>query len=125
MAWTLGTRLINVLQVLTPQALIATANSANIDLKGVAGNQHELRLHTNVGTVTGTTPTLVAQVQDSPDGITFTNVPNAVTASLVAAGVVDIYFKTVNRYVRVVNTLTGTTPSYTMVQELYTVPRTV
>lgn len=89
----------------------------------------------NIGTVTGTTPTLVAKMQGSADGgTTWYDIPGAVTASLVATGVfaITVYpgatvlagstttgttavaSNTVPRTWRMVYTIGGTTPSFTL-----------
>lgn len=89
----------------------------------------------NIGTVTGTTPTCVFKIQGSSDvGSTWYDVPNAATATLVATGVygIQIYpgistvvattttgtISQVNavlpRTWRVVWTIGGTTPSFTI-----------
>jgi len=77
-------------------------------------------------TVSGTTPTLVAQLQYSYDGgTTFVNIPGAATTSITAAttnfiqvypGVTAVVNQNVNwalpRFWRVIYTISGTTPSY-------------
>lgn len=89
----------------------------------------------NIGVVSGTTPTLVAALQGSADGgTTWFNIPNATTASLVATGVwgmmiypglpvlagttTSLSTAQVNaalpRTWRVVYTIGGTTPSFTI-----------
>jgi len=122
MSFILGTKDITVSQLLTIQAITATGNSSSIDLKGVAAanNMHEMRVHINIGVVTGTTPTLTVQMQDSPDNSAWTNVANAVTGTLNASGATDLYYRSVNRYQRAVLTVGGTSPSFTMAIDLYT-----
>lgn len=82
----------------------------------------------NVGAVTGTTPTMAAKVQMSPDGgTTWIDVPNAVTPTITATGVYTLLVhpeipaaaNTVVQYPllrtwRVVYTIGGTTPSFTL-----------
>jgi len=126
MSYVLGLRTVTVFSMFAPQALTATTNGASVDMKGTSsGGEHEQRLHYNIPTVTGTTPTLTLQVQDSPDNATFTNVINAVTATITTTAVGDLYFKSQNRYLRVVATAGGTTPSYTLSVDLYETLRNV
>jgi hypothetical protein len=82
----------------------------------------------NIGAVTGTTPTLAAKIQGSPDGgTTWYDIPGAVTPSIVATG---IYLLTIYPAVtvaanaavayplprtwRAAYTIGGTTPSFTI-----------
>ncbi len=90
----------------------------------------------NVGTVSGTTPTLVAKLQGSADGgTTWFDIPGAATASLTATGVYvltcypgaaaaanAVVSFPLPRTWRVVYTIGGTTPSFTLtnVQVAYT-----
>jgi len=124
--YALGTRNLQVSTLFGAQTLTVTGNSASADVKGTSsGGQHEQRVHINLQTVTGTTPTIVFQAQDSPDNTTFTNIIGATTATLTAAGATDFYFKSQNRYVRLVATLGGTTPAFTLSADLYEKLRTV
>lgn len=89
----------------------------------------------NVGAVTGTAPTMVCKLQGSADsGTTWYDIPSATTASLVATGVYGILVypsvtvsagtittgttaqvsSVLPRYWRVVYTIGGTTPSFTL-----------
>lgn len=122
----LSVRQLRIDQLFPPAAQTVTVNGTGVDLKGSANaGTHEFRVRINVGAVTGTTPTLVAKIQDSPDNSTFTDVAGATTATLNAAGIVEFYFKTTQRYVRLVLTLGGTSPNYTMDADLVSVLRTV
>jgi hypothetical protein len=112
-------------------AKTATGNGATITNIGNKGIQIVL----NMGAVTGTTPTFVLKVQSSVDGGTnWVDVPGATTASLVATGIfgISIYpgqavtagttttgtIATASgilpRTWRVVWTIGGTTPSFTI-----------
>jgi hypothetical protein len=112
-------------------AKTATFNGAtqtNTTAKGVA-------VVFNIGTVTGTTPTMVCKLQGSADsGTTWFDIPSATTASLTATGVfgIEIYpnittvagttttgttaqvSSVLPRTWRVVYTIGGTTPSFTL-----------
>ena len=117
-------------------AKTATGNGAtqtNVGNKGV-------QIVLNMGTVSGTTPTFVLKVQGSVDGGTnFFDIPGATTASLVATGVWGVTIfpgiavtagTTVSgstagasgiipRTWRVVWTIGGTTPSFTITSITY------
>lgn len=89
----------------------------------------------NVGAVTGTSPTLVCKIQGSADGgTTWFDIPNAVTATIIATGVYGLQIypniavvagvatsgtiaqisSVLPRTWRVVYTIGGTTPSFTI-----------
>ncbi len=80
------------------------------------------------GAVTGTTPTLVVKFQDSVDGATYADMGitfasqsttmAAATLSLTAAPALSISTTATRPYVRVVKTVTGTSPSFTNVAVL-------
>jgi hypothetical protein len=119
MAYTESAKRVQVSQFFSPAARVATANGSGLDLMATSGvGQHEYRCRVNVGTVTGTTPTMVVKIQESTDNSTFTDISGATTASLTAAGVTDFYFRTSNRYIRAVITLGGTSPSFTCAIDL-------
>ncbi len=107
----------------------AGATQTNYDARGVS-------IVFNVGAVTGTSPTLAAQVQISLDGgTTWVNLPGAVTATINASGqtLLQIYpgvtvaanaavSAPLPRTWRINYTIGGTTPSFTLtnVQIAYT-----
>lgn len=93
------------------KAITATDTSAAVDVGDFSGNGL-LILNSSVGT--GTTPTSAAKVQHSADGSTdwvdfATFVPQAATASHQS---LLVNTDSMKRFARVVNTLGGTTPSY-------------
>jgi hypothetical protein len=73
----------------------------------------------DAGTVTGTTPTLTLQIQESPDNATWTNNPIIPTFQLTASnqvGTAEIragQLSAGKRYARAQLTVGGTTPSFT------------
>ena len=117
-------------------AKTATGNGAtvaNVGNKGVS-------IVVNMGAVTGTTPTCVIKVQSSVDGGTnWVDVPGATTASLTATGLygIDVYpgatvtagvattgtkavtSQVISRAWRIVWTIGGTTPSFTITSVSY------
>ena len=97
----------------TPGAQTTTANGSAVDLQnGTIDTAAVL----NVGTVTGTTPTLAVQMQESPDNSTWTNVASGGLFTTVTASTARqvIRFLRQYRYVRAVATIAGTTPSFAM-----------
>lgn len=117
-------------------AKTATGNGATITNAGNKG----IQILINMGAVTGTTPTFVAKVQGSVDGGTnWYDIPGAVTASLVATGLFGITIYPgiavtagttttgttagasgiLPRTWRMVWTIGGTTPSFTITTITY------
>ncbi len=97
----------HVLVKVAQHAATATGNGTSIDTLG-----YTRALVLVVGT-TASSSTLAAQVQDSPDNSTFTNVTNA-TASIAASQTnadycINVNLDKRNRYLRVPLTITGTT----------------
>lgn len=88
--------------------LTATANSQALEL----GDRGTLRCTLAVTAASGTTPSMTVQMQTSPDGTTWTNLGAAYTAATGVTSQSQI-FSAVDRFVRAVATITGTTPSFT------------
>lgn len=104
-------RLSQNLQVTNSVCLAPTAgtqNGASVDTLGYRRGQVAVTINTGAGT------TINFQVQDSPDGITWTNVSGATLGTPVAAStaeatyLVDVDFAKRQRYVRVQLIGTGT-----------------
>jgi hypothetical protein len=98
--------------LLEAQTLAASANGPAVNLAGFEGN---IDVIARIGTPSGTTPTLSLQLQTSADGSTawsnvgpvlgaFTSTGGGVSANLNPAACLQ--------YVRVVATISGTTPAY-------------
>lgn len=104
-----------VSESLAPAARTASANGTSVDLQGYDGDVLAV-LDSAAGT--GTSPTMDVKVQDSADnsafadvtGLTFTQVINAVSLQTLR-----IDSRSVRRYIRLVATIGGTTPSFTAV----------
>lgn len=102
-----------VFQLSGTAAVAATANGAGVDITSLIGTALVL-LDAAAGT--GTTPTDTIKLQDSPDNVTFTDVPNAVFTQLTTVASsqkISVNVDGMQRYVRVVDTVGGTTPSFT------------
>lgn len=95
-------------------ALTATGNSTGVDLLGF---KDDILIIVAAGAITGTTPTDAITIQTSPDNATWTTYSgltlSAATASAgkVASGYVRMPVS--HRYIRAVDTIGGTTPSFT------------
>jgi hypothetical protein len=109
-----STALNSVLKNILPTAArTTTANGTGVDLAAVKGGA-TIILDSAAGT--GTTPTLDVKLQSSPDNSTWTDIPGAVFAQVVAVAsqqILGIDVVKCQRYIRTVSTITGTTPSFT------------
>lgn len=105
--------------VVSIAAKTSTVTGSAVDLIGYIGKAVVIQ---NVGTVSGTSPTLDGKIQDSDDGSTGWADVSGVTFTQVTASnsfqqaVIDT--RATKRYVRYVGTIAGTTPSFTMGVEL-------
>jgi hypothetical protein len=106
--------LLTVTNVAAPVARTATVTSSGVDLKEYTGN---VMIVQDVGTVSGTTPTLDGKIQDSADNSAFADVTGytftQVTASTSLQSL-NVDTRKVRRYIRYVGTIAGTTPSFGM-----------
>ena len=94
----------------TLAARTASANSTSIDNGASSANGAVANLH--VTAVSGTTPSATIKVQHSTDNSVWADLMTF-TAATAATSEQKTVTGTVNRYVRVVDTITGTTPSIT------------
>lgn len=116
------TDLKNILTLLagtTPATITASRNGAAIDLRGFIGSVMVL-LYAAKGTGNANN-TLDTKIQTSADGSTgWTDVPGATFTQVLGTGGVDslqginVEVRIVNRYIRVVDTVAGTSPSYVL-----------
>jgi hypothetical protein len=105
---------LTLLNLSPTQALTATANGAGVDMKDFVGTVAVI-LDSAAGT--GTTPANTTKIQDSDDNSTFADVAGAAFAQVTNAGVsqqrIGLNVDSVRRYIRTVDTISGTTPSFT------------
>lgn len=90
----------------------ATFKSAGVEL----ADQNVVRLNLAVTAHAGTTPTLDVKVQTSKDDVDadYVDVPNGAFAQVTTTnGTTRLVVGALDRFVRVVATIAGTTPSYT------------
>lgn len=112
-------------EALAAAARTSTTNGSAVDLASEVSGQFnfltgagpggpEMMAILTCGTVSGTTPTLDVKVQYSADGSTgWTDITGATFTQLTAAGRQAIRFVSPERYIRIVATIAGTSPSFT------------
>lgn len=105
---------LKVLDLFRSDARTASGNGTSVDLQGyVNPGIDNMKAYLDVGTVSGTTPTLDVKIQESSDNVTFTDITGATFTQVTATGAnQEIHFVTSKRYVRAVATIGGTTPSF-------------
>ncbi len=105
---------LNVVELLVPDSITATATGSAVDIQGYQGKLKATQ-HAKQGT--GTNPTLNGKIQDSADGSTgwadiagetFTEV----TDSADAIEAIGVDTRACKRYIRYVGTLAGTNPVF-------------
>lgn len=107
-----------MLQGSTPSATVLSASTpitvgANSPAIQV-GNYKGFVAYLNVSVLSGTaSPTLNIKFQDSPDGVTFYDVPSAAFTAVTTVSTQRLVVSPVGDFIRVVSTVTGTTPSFT------------
>src|SRR5947199_6028203 len=96
---------------LAPQTITATATGSAGDMLAGDGPCFAIQ---QIGTVSGTTPTLAGKIQESADGSTnWTDVSGATFTTVTAStNTQAITFDRTKRYLRYVATVGGTTPSF-------------
>ena len=95
---------------LAPATRTSSANGAGVDLGEAEGNCFAIQ---HIGTVSGTSPTLDGKLQESNDDSTFTDITGATFTQVTASNKCQmITFKRTKRYVRGVQTIAGTSPSF-------------
>src|SRR5262245_18919003 len=95
-----------------PQTATATVNASGGDLLAGDGRCFDVQ---QVGTVSGTSPTLDGKVQESSDNATWSDIPGATFSQVTASNNYQaITFDRTKRYVRYVGTIGGTSPSFAL-----------
>lgn len=93
----------------TTAATTSTTTSSVIDFHGPDLEELDYRIVVN-GTVSGTTPKIVATLETSDDNSTFTT--EMTFPDITAAGETHKKFRSRKRYRKLKLTITGTTPSF-------------
>ena len=95
-----------------PQTATATVTGSGGDLLAGDGRCFAVQ---QVGTVSGTAPTLDGKIQESSDNSTWTDISGATFTQVTAStNTQAITFDRTKRYVRYLGTIAGTTPSFAL-----------
>ncbi|MEW6304687.1 MAG: hypothetical protein AB1705_14525 [Verrucomicrobiota bacterium] len=101
-----------------PAAQTSTVTGAAVDIRDYHG---KLKVMQNVGTVSGTSPTLDGKIQDSADGSTGWADVSGATFTQVTASTnhqsIGVDTRACKRYIRYVGTIAGTSPSFQLAVE--------
>jgi hypothetical protein len=95
-------------------ARTSTVTATGMDVSAYKGS---LILIQNVGTVSGTSPTLDGKWQSSPDNSTWSDISGATYTQVTASNstqAIGLDVRAGARYLRYVGTIAGTSPSFTM-----------
>lgn len=104
---------LTLLNLSPTKTLTASANETGVDVKDFIGTAAVI-LDAAAGT--GTTPTDAIKLQSSPDNATWTDVAGGAFTGLTTVASqqrLNVNIDANDRYLRVVDTIAGTTPSYT------------
>jgi hypothetical protein len=95
---------------LAPQTITTSSNGSSGDMINGDGPCFAIQ---QVGTVSGTNPTLAGKIQESADGSSWSDISGATFTSVTASSNYQcINFERTKRYVRYVGTVGGTSPSF-------------
>lgn len=105
---------LSITTLLPAADVTATGNGTGLDVSGYVGSP-AIVFDSALGT--GTTPTLDVKLQDSADNSTFADVSGKTFTQVTGAAgngqqIMTFDTRSVRRYVRLVKTVTGTTPSF-------------
>ncbi len=95
-------------------ARTSTVTATGVDVSDYIGS---IAIVQDVGTVSGTTPTLDGKLQDSADDSSYADVSGASFTQVTASNskqVIHVDTRALRKYVRYVGTIDGTTPSFAM-----------
>lgn len=97
-----------------PDAETSTVTGSGVDIRDYIGS---IKITQDVGTVGGTSPTLDGKIQDSADNSTFADVSGATFTQVTSTGnqqSITLDTRSVQRYIRYVGTIAGTSPAFDM-----------
>lgn len=107
---------VKLLELAAPAAVTATGNGTGVDRTGLEGRGVAL-LASAAGT--GTTPTLDVKLQDSADDVTYADIVGATFTQVTGAAAafekiaVELDLSGIKKFIRAVDTVGGSTPSFT------------
>ncbi len=95
---------------LAPQTITGSANGSSGDMINGDGPCFAIQ---QVGTVSGTSPTLAGKIQESDDGSSWSDISGATfTTASASSNYQCINFERAKRYLRYAGTVGGTSPSF-------------
>lgn len=108
------------LTLITAQSATSTVTGTGVDLTQYAATGNiNFKVVMDVGTVTGTNPTLDVKIQESDSsGSGYTDITGAAFTQVIATGTgaVELHTRTVKKYIRALGTIGGTnTPTFPFV----------
>jgi hypothetical protein len=97
---------------IVPTGTVATGSG--VSTPTLAGGYGGVIAYLNVAAASGTSPSLAVKLQDSPDGVTWYDVPSGAFTAATAVGTQRLSVAgPLGNYVRASYAATGTTPSFT------------
>lgn len=101
-------------KVLFPLAAEGSSNAGSASLDNAAATTAGGSATINIQAVSGTTPSMTVKLQHSTDNSVWADVTGGTFGAMnTVAGKFIEFSGTINRYLRIVSTITGTTPSFT------------
>lgn len=108
--------------LIAPEVITSTETGTGVDLNGL-GIMGNASFGVQIGVAGGTGATCIVKLQDSPDNSVWTDVAGAVHATYdedddATTAEIGVQCRKLDRYVRAVATLAGTSPSYAIAVDL-------
>lgn len=102
----------------TPTTTIVPAGTISTATNTVAqtvnsGNYGNAVAYLVVSAASGTTPSMTVKFQDSADKVSWADVPSGAFTAVTTTGTSRLALSNIGPYLQVVETITGTTPSFT------------
>lgn len=93
-----------------PVAATSTDSGSAVDLVNGDGRCFAIQ---SIGAVSGSSPSLTGKIQESDDGVTFTDISGATFAAVTLSNNLQVItFDRTKRYVRHYRTISGSSPSF-------------
>jgi hypothetical protein len=98
---------------IVPAGTVATATNTPATVVN-AGNYGNAVAYLNVSAASGTTPSMTVKFQDGPTKTgPFVDIPSGAFTAVTTTGTSRVALSNVGPYIQAVETITGTTPSFT------------
>ena len=101
-----------VSSTVVPVGTIATATNTPTKIVN-AGGYGTAVAYLTVSAASGTTPSMTVKFQDSADQTNWVDVPSGAFSAVTTTGTSRLVLSNVGPYLRIVETITGTSPSFT------------